>query len=71
MPSLKTGFKQLDHNWLLLAEQSNFDDGTTAISVLIVHNTLFVANVGDSRAVLSTGGKALALSIDHKPNRED
>lgn len=33
--------------------------------------TLLTCNLGDSRAVLCRGGRALALSEDHKPNRRD
>jgi len=44
--------------------------GCTANVVLIIKNTIYVANAGDSRAVLSEGGKAVELSIDHKPDLE-
>lgn len=40
--------------------------GAAVISVLIVGNRIFCANVGDSRAVLSRSGKAINLSFDHK-----
>lgn len=44
--------------------------GTTAV-VALVHGgdspEVFCANVGDSRAVLARGDKAVALSRDHKP----
>jgi serine/threonine protein phosphatase PrpC len=32
---------------------------------------LYIANAGDSRCVLARGGKALELSIDHKPDNEE
>ncbi|XP_057956759.1 probable protein phosphatase 2C 35 [Malania oleifera] len=57
---------------------SEIDDsmsGTTAITVLAFGNTLFVANVGDSRAVIATkdGNRIVAqnLSNDQTPFRRD
>ena len=40
--------------------------GTTASVVLIKDQTLFIANVGDSRIVLKQEGKILQLTKDHK-----
>ncbi|KAK9868534.1 hypothetical protein WJX84_010422 [Apatococcus fuscideae] len=45
--------------------------GTTAVAALVGSRHLYVANCGDSRAVLCRGGYACALTDDHKAARED
>ncbi|KAG0624415.1 hypothetical protein M758_3G245800 [Ceratodon purpureus] len=42
--------------------------GSTAVTAILIDSTkLFVANVGDSRAIISKGGVAQQLSVDHEP----
>ncbi|KAK6927255.1 PPM-type phosphatase-like domain [Dillenia turbinata] len=45
--------------------------GSTAVVAVICSSHIIVANCGDSRAVLYRGKEPIALSVDHKPNRED
>ncbi|RVW51863.1 Protein phosphatase 2C 16 [Vitis vinifera] len=45
--------------------------GSTAVVALICSSHIIVANCGDSRAVLCRGKEPIALSVDHRPNRED
>ncbi|OAY53177.1 protein phosphatase 2C 16 [Manihot esculenta] len=45
--------------------------GSTAVVALVCSSHIIVANCGDSRAVLYRGKESIALSVDHKPNRED
>ncbi|XP_010453110.1 PREDICTED: probable protein phosphatase 2C 69 [Camelina sativa] len=57
---------------LLKSENShNRDAGSTASTAILVGDRLLVANVGDSRAVISRGGNAIAVSRDHKPDQSD
>jgi len=51
-------------------EEPGFDSGCTACVSLLVGNELFVANVGDSRCVVSRAGEAVDMSFDHKPTDE-
>ena len=44
--------------------------GCTAVVALIKDDMIYVANLGDSRCILSRKGKAYPLSEDHKPDNE-
>jgi len=45
--------------------------GSTAVTAILINNQkLWVANVGDSRAVVSRGGEAAQMTTDHEPNTE-
>lgn len=46
-------------------DKKTFDSGTTALVSLLCGKKLWVANAGDTRAVLSKKGQAYALSTDH------
>jgi len=45
--------------------------GTTGLILLVDKENYYVANVGDTRAVLSRGGKAIRLSTDDKPSNPE
>eukprot|EP01089_Gocevia_fonbrunei_P015674 TRINITY_DN4644_c0_g1_i1.p1 TRINITY_DN4644_c0_g1~~TRINITY_DN4644_c0_g1_i1.p1 ORF type:complete len:265 (-),score=52.13 TRINITY_DN4644_c0_g1_i1:31-825(-) len=62
--SLTDTYKQIHEE----IDRLDYPDGTAALVVLIQENMLYVANAGDSRAVLvTTNGDVVPLSVDHKP----
>ncbi|GBP17807.1 Probable protein phosphatase 2C T23F11.1 [Eumeta japonica] len=69
--ALKQGFLDLDQAMLEEDMLQEKVAGSTAVVVLIKDNTLYCANVGDSRAIASVRGAVESLSFDHKPNNEE
>lgn len=51
-----------------MMKKDSITGGTTAICALFIGRKCYVANAGDSRAVLCKGDKAFRLSKDHKPD---
>lgn len=59
-----------------IVQKNDFQlSGTCAVSILLKDNTVYTANLGDSRAVIGSCSKdetcALEISIDHKPTRPE
>jgi serine/threonine protein phosphatase PrpC len=65
--ALRSAFLQCDEQFRKQACEEGDVSGTTAIVALLRARRLFVANAGDSRAVLCRNARALDLSTDHKP----
>lgn len=66
---LTEAFKAMDEE--LKDEEAARNSGSTAVVSLVSSEHIFVANCGDSRAVLGRAGGAYRLSRDHKPDLDD
>ena len=75
--AIKNGFKNAEKNFLENFALDKNDDnnildrsGSCAVIILFVDTKIYVANVGDSRAIFSEnyGQKYVAITEDHKPN---
>lgn len=69
--ALEHSFEQIDRE--ILSKDEFEYQGSTAVAVVLHEasdgqRTLISANIGDSRGVLSRGGRAVDLTRDHKPN---
>ena len=69
--ALEACFVQTDEEFRKWAVENENISGSTAIVCLFRDRELIVANAGDCRAVLARDRKALDMSVDHKPQRED
>ena len=68
--ALQQAFLECDRTMKVASELKDEMAGCTAVSVLIKGEQIWCANAGDSRCIGGVGGKAVALSKDHKPNNK-
>ncbi|KIY45612.1 PP2C-domain-containing protein [Fistulina hepatica ATCC 64428] len=69
--AMKRAFLGTDEDLLADYNHTRDPSGCTAVAALITNdNKIYVANAGDSRAVISVKGEAKPLSFDHKPSNE-
>lgn len=66
---IQNGFLHLDEEMRTLPEIISGEDrsGTTAVCAFISPKMIYIANCGDSRAVLCRSGEAFLTTIDHRP----
>ena len=57
---------ETDQRYLSHDGNQNKDDGCTAVAAVLIGNKLVVANVGDSRAVLSRNGQGACPTLAAK-----
>jgi protein phosphatase 1L len=62
-PLIGETYKKTDSEFLDSEVNTHRDDGSTASTAVLVGNHLYVANVGDSRAVISKSGKGDSFSM--------
>ncbi|KAL1560659.1 protein-serine/threonine phosphatase [Salvia divinorum] len=68
--ALKSAYQKTDKEILEKSRELGKGGSTAVNAILINGKKLIVANVGDSRAVISKKGVAKQLSVDHDPSRE-
>ncbi|CAD8174005.1 unnamed protein product [Paramecium octaurelia] len=70
--AISRGIEKAEKNYLQLADQKVLDkSGSCAVIALIVDKAIYIANIGDSRAILSHQGKCSSITVDHKPSSEN
>ncbi|KAJ2021358.1 Protein phosphatase 2C 2 [Coemansia sp. S155-1] len=69
--AIKAGYLTADRVLQEKPEMTNDSSGCTAVCVLLAKDgSVYCGNAGDSRCIISTKGRAVALSHDHKPSDE-
>lgn len=69
--SIHHAYLKTNQDFNRMAKRIGITAGTTALTALIRKESIYLANAGDSEAVLCKDGKAILLSTSHLPDKED
>jgi len=69
--AIKEAFNKIDQDVLKNQKDLNIQGGSTALCGYISSKTLYLANAGDSKAVVIRNGQAVPLNIEHRANNEE
>lgn len=69
--ALKRSFHTTNEQFLKVAEKMKYHDGSTGITAVVRDSKVLVANVGDCRALIISGGRPIQMSIDQKPTNPE
>lgn len=67
--SILKGFEKTNNE--INEKLDTYITGSTALAVFIINKMLIIANVGDSRAIISENEQAIQLSNDHSTSNKD
>ncbi|KAF8034972.1 hypothetical protein BT93_C1102 [Corymbia citriodora subsp. variegata] len=68
--SISKAYETTDRAILSNSSELGYGGSTAVTAILLNNQKLWVANLGDSRAVLSRKGKAIQMTTDHEPSKE-
>ncbi|BAT81834.1 hypothetical protein LR48_Vigan07g145500 [Vigna angularis] len=68
--SISKAYQNTDQEILSHSSDLGHGGSTAVTAILINGQRLWIANVGDSRAVVSRQGQAVQMTTDHEPNTE-
>jgi len=71
LKTLEDAYVAVDDAWLTMARKENIKDGSTALCMVLLNDSIYIANTGDSRAVMSQGKQLIVLTHDHKPELDE
>lgn len=64
--ALKGACDAVESRFMQFANQFELDDGTTLCAILLMNESIYCANIGDSRALCGGWRGTIPLSTDHK-----